>query len=177
MKVAVKSLSVSMAGHWWGSWKKKPTSDTGTDMTKYLRYSGEFISRAGILWRIEILQDAEEAFPEVGELTFEADSPLLIEWSREEKHTSVCSSFATLKIESPGDRTYQDLYTIAPGRIRMDVYREDALYWSGALDPEFYEEPYERAANYPVSLTFSDFGVLDRLKYDLTGLRSSKEIV
>ncbi|MDE6479273.1 MAG: hypothetical protein K2L45_03310 [Muribaculaceae bacterium] len=146
-------------------------------MAKYLRYSGEFISRAGILWRIEILQDAEEAFPEVGELTFEADSPLLIEWSREEKHATVCSSIATLKIESPGDRTYEDLYTIAPGRIRMDVYREDTLYWSGALDPEFYEEPYERAANYPVSLTFSDFGVLDRLKYDLTGLRTIKEIV
>ena len=59
----------------------------------------------------------------------------------------------------------------------MDVYREGSLYWSGALDPEFYEEPYERAANYPVSLTFSDFGVLDRLKYDLTGLRTVKEIV
>ncbi|MDE6632551.1 MAG: hypothetical protein K2K23_06095, partial [Muribaculaceae bacterium] len=146
-------------------------------MAKYLRYSGEFISRAGILWRIEILQDAEEAFPEVGKLTFEADSPLLIEWSREEKHATVCSSIATLKIESPGDRTYEDLYTIAPGRIRMDVYREDSLYWSGALDPEFYEEPYERAANYPVMLTFSDFGVLDRLKYDLTGLRTIKEIV
>lgn len=146
-------------------------------MTKFLRYMGEFMSRAGVLWRVEILQDADRAFEEVGDLTFEADDPLLIEWALTEKQDAVCGSTATLNIESPGDRTYEDLYTIAPGRIRMDVYREDALYWSGALDPEFYEEPYERARNYPVTLTFSDFGILDRLKYDLTGLRTIKEII
>lgn len=146
-------------------------------MTKHLRYAGEFLSRAGTVWRVEILQDADEPFAEVGDLTFEADDPLLIEWGRMEKKDAVSGSIATLKLESPGDRTYEDLYTIAPGRIRMDVYREGKLYWSGALDPEFYEEPYERAANYPVSLTFSDFGILDRLKYDLTGLRTLKEII
>lgn len=138
---------------------------------------GEFLSRAGIAWRVEILQDADKAFDAVGVLEFEADEALVIEWDRTDKEEVICGSTATLRIESPGDRTYEDLYTIAPGRIRMDVYRNNVLYWSGALDPEFYEEPYERAANYPVSLTFSDFGVLDRLKYDLSGMRTIKEIV
>lgn len=146
-------------------------------MAKYLRYMGEFLSRAGIVWRVEILQDANTPFDKIGSLTFEADEPLVIEWDHTEKEEVIGGSTATLRIESPGDRTYEDLYTIAPGRIRMDVYRNNLLYWSGALDPEFYEEPYERAANYPVSLTFSDFGVLDRLKYDLSGMRTLYDIV
>lgn len=146
-------------------------------MPKYLRYMGEFLSRAGVVWRVEILQEADSPFDRIGSLTFEADEALVIEWGDAGKETTICGSTATLRIESPGDRTYEDLYTIAPGRIRMDVYREDILYWSGALDPEFYEEPYERASNYPVALTFSDFGVLDRLKYDLGGMRTLREIV
>ncbi|MCM1020830.1 MAG: hypothetical protein NC403_01335 [Muribaculaceae bacterium] len=146
-------------------------------MAKYLRYMGEFLSRAGIVWRVEILQEADAPFDKIGSLTFEADEPLVIEWDHTEKEEVIGGSTATLRIESPGDRTYEDLYTIAPGRIRMDVYRNNLLYWSGALDPEFYEEPYERAANYPVSLTFSDFGVLDRLKYDLSGMRTLYDIV
>lgn len=146
-------------------------------MAKFLRYMGEFLSRAGVVWRVEILQDADGPFNPVGSLEFEADEALVIEWGHAEKEEVVCGSTATLRLESPGDRTYEDLYTIAPGRIRMDVYRNNMLYWSGALDPEFYEEPYEKAANYPVTLTFSDFGVLDRLKYDLTGMRTLYEVV
>lgn len=146
-------------------------------MAKFLRYMGEFLSRAGVVWRVEILQDADQPFNSIGSLDFEADEALVIEWGHAEKEEVICGSTATLRLESPGDRTYEDLYTIAPGRIRMDVYRENLLYWSGALDPEFYEEPYEKAAHYPVTLTFSDFGVLDRLKYDLSGMRSLYEIV
>lgn len=146
-------------------------------MTKYLRYKGEFLSRAGVVWRVEILQDADTAFATVGELTFPGDDPLTIEWSPKGKEEVICGSVATLRIESPGDRTYEDLYTITPGRIRMDVYRDDALYWSGALDPEFYEEPYEKAALYDVALTFSDFGILDRIKYDQEGDRTLYDIV
>lgn len=146
-------------------------------MAKYLRYMGEFLSRAGVVWRVEILQESAQPFEKIGSLTFEADEALVIEWGHVDKESVICGSTATLHIESPGDRTYEDLYTIAPGHIRMDVYRNNSLYWSGTLDPEFYEEPYERAANYPVTLTFSDFGVLDRLKYDLSGMRSLYNIV
>ena len=141
-------------------------------MAKYLRYAGEFLSQAGITWRVEILQEADQAFASVGALTFEADEPLLIEWKKTDKEEVLCGSTATIRVESPGDRTYEDLYTIEVGKIRMDVYRAGLLYWSGALDPEFYEEPYERASKYPVSFTFSDFGILDRLKYNLSGMQT-----
>lgn len=146
-------------------------------MEKFVRYRGEFLSRAGVTWRVEILQNAETAFKTIGELTFEADEAVVIQWEDKAKNDVICGSTATIRLESPGDRTYEDLYTVEPGSIRMDVYREGKIYWSGALDPEFYEEPYERAANYTVSLTFSDFGILDRKKYTMEGMKTLKEIL
>ena len=146
-------------------------------MSKQLRYTGEFLSRAGVTWRVEILQEASAAFSSVGQLTFEAEEALVIDWKHTDKEAVICGSEATLKLESPGDRTYEDLYTIEVGRIRMDVYRENALYWSGALDPEFYEEPYEAYNHYVVTLTFSDFGILDRLKYNLSGMQTLQAIL
>jgi len=138
---------------------------------------GEFLSRAGVRWRAEILQESYGPFDEIGALTFEAEEALVIEYPSTAKEEVICGSTATIQIESPGDRTYEDLYTIEAGSIRLDVYRNNVLYWSGTLDPEFYEEPYERAANYVVSLTFSDFGILDRLKYTLAGMLTIDEIL
>lgn len=63
-----------------------------------------------------------------------------------------------------------DLYTVKPCAVRLDVWRMEAgteswqLYWRGTLDTEFYEEPYERPSGYTVTLPFTDFGVLERLK-------------
>ena len=144
-------------------------------MAMGLRYMGEFLSRKGVVWRVEILQDNYSG--NVGQLTFEADEALVINWKHTDKEEVICGSEATLKIESPGDRTYEDLYTIEVGKIRMDVYRENSLYWSGTLDPEFYEEPYEKARYYVVTLTFSDFGILDRLKYNLSGMQTLEAIL
>lgn len=144
-------------------------------MAKALRYKGEFLSRKGITWCVELLQD--DYMGDTGDLTFDADEALVIEWEHRDKEEVLCGSEATIKIISPGDRTYADLYTIEVGRIRMDVYRDGMLYWSGALDPEFYEEPYQSASGYTVALTFSDFGILDRLKYNLSGMQTLQAIL
>lgn len=146
-------------------------------MAKYLRYKGEFLSRSSVVWRVEILQESAQAYSSVGDLDFDADDALEIDWGQNPKEQVICGSTATVRIISPGDRTYEDLYTITPGAIRMDVYRNNALYWSGVMDPEFYEEPYEQASGYVVALTFSDFGILDRLKYDLAGMQSVYAVV
>lgn len=145
-------------------------------MAKYLRYSGEFLDIKSAVWRCEIWQEADTAFGTVGELSFAADA-LSIEWAEKSKEEVICGSAATLKIISPSDRAYIDLYSIEVGRVRLDVYKRGALYWSGIIDPEFYEEPYESAKGYTVSLTFSDFGILDRYSYDLTGEQSLSQIV
>ena len=153
-------------------------------MSMVVRYAGDFLSRKGVHWRCEILQESDSALP-VGELTFPSDEPLSIEWEEKSLEETICPSKAVLTIESPGDRTYADLYTIKPGQIRLDVYRyvptggseQKTLYWSGCLDPEFYEEPYDRGARYDVELTFSDFGILKRIPYDLSGRNSFQWII
>lgn len=136
-------------------------------MPRIVTHTGEFMSKAGTLYRVDIWRKGDEqptnSQPE--ELRFEAVEPLIIDWGETSKETPICGSTATLSIESPGDRTYINLYTVKPGEIGLDVYREGALYWRGTLDPESYEEPYERADLYPVSLTFSDFGMLDRVAF------------
>lgn len=141
------------------------------------RYSGEFLSRKGITWRVDIMQMADAPFAVIGDLDFPGYDPLSFSWEEVSKEIPVIGSTATLTIISPGDRTYEDLYTVMPGAIRLDVYRENVLYWCGALDPEFYEEPYERADNYDVSLTFTDFGILDRLKFDGEGMIKVSDII
>ena len=146
-------------------------------MALYKRYEGEFLSRRGVIWRTEIWKEAEGQFPIVGELRFPADKPLVIEWAHTDKEEVICGSTASLTIVSPGDRTYEDLYTIQPGLVRLDAYRNGNLYWSGTLDPEFYEEPYSEAKEYDVQLTFSDFGILDRFKYRLGGVQTLFNLV
>lgn len=143
----------------------------------YKIYEGAFLSRLGIEWRCELWRDMESAPTEVGALTFEADEPLVISWDETSKEDVICSSSATLKIESPGDRTYIDFYSVKVCSVRLEVYREGTLYWTGTLDTEFYEEPYERLNLYPVTLTFSDFGVLGRLKYNLAGVQTLSAIL
>lgn len=146
-------------------------------MEKQLRYRGEFFSIAGVLWRVEIWQDAEVPYPAVAELRFPAESPLIFEWTETDKLEPVQGSGATLQIVSKVDRQYKDLYTVEAGSIRLDAYRDDILYWSGTLDTETYEEPFSYENEYEVKLTFSDFALLDRLNFPLRGTRSINELI
>ena len=72
-------------------------------MAKYLRYMGEFLSHASIVWRVEILQYADAPFEKIGPLVFDADEALVIEWNHAEKEEAVCGSTATLRVISPED--------------------------------------------------------------------------
>lgn len=129
-------------------------------------YSGSFVSRKNHIIKVDILKDAA-APASVGELSFPADSPLTVEWSADSKMETIHGSTATLTVISPGDRTYIDMYTAEVGSVRMDVYRDNALWWRGTLDTEFYEEPFISNMDYDVVMTFSDFGTLERLKYNI----------
>ena len=152
-------------------------------MAHYTRYSGEFLSRAGVAWKVDIWQEAPLPFAEVEELTFPADEPVVIEWDSKAKEEVICGSACTVKIESPSDRKYIDLYAVTPGEIGVKIYRKArgasdySLYWMGALDAEQYEEPYERAWGYDVMLTFQDFGAWGRLRYNLEGMQNMAEVL
>ena len=139
------------------------------------KYSGEFLSKASVRWRAEILVDGHTGDPT--DLTFPADSPLKIEWGETDKLDPVQASSATLKVISETDREFVDLYTVAVGTVRLDIYRNNVLYWSGGIDTELYEEPYSTADGYEVTLTFSDFACLDRFNWSETGFLSIYDII
>lgn len=139
--------------------------------------TGSFPTHNNNVVKVDIQADNTAGLTDLGELRFPYDEPLIIEWSEASKEETVLGSTATLKIISPSDRAYECLYTIKPALIRLVVYYNDALYWSGTLDPEFYEEPYTDTENYEVSFTFSDFGILERFKYQLTGIQSINNIL
>lgn len=142
---------------------------------KYLRYYSGFYSRDNIPYRIEIWQDAEAAFdPE--RITLAAD-PVEIEWAEVDKLEPVHSSSATLNMVSLSDRCFADLYTVAPGTIRLDILRNGALYWSGTLDTELFEEPYSYKDRYITTVTFSDFAVLDRMDWQDRGAKTMSEVL
>lgn len=132
-------------------------------------YQGSFLTKHGHTVEVTIYREADAAPAEVSELTFPADSPVVIEWDRRDKEAVLVGSVCSVSLISPGDRTYIGIYTVKPGDISVEVRRDGALYWAGTLDPEFYEEPYAYGSRYDVRLTFSDFGIMERGKFDLTG--------
>lgn len=142
---------------------------------KYLRYYSEFKSLDGATYRIELMQEAESAYtPE--EVTL-ADDGITIEWGEVKKIDPVMSSSATLRLMSMSDRQFIDLYTVEPKAIRLDVYRDSSLYWSGTIDTELFEEPYSQLTRYVTEVTFSDFAVLDRLTWENTGMATVGEVI
>lgn len=144
-------------------------------MAKYLRYYDEFLSRDNHVVRVEILQEADVPFvPE----ELDANESLTIEWAETDKITPIQGSTATLVINCATDRQFIDLGTIVSAdAVRLDIYRDGALYWSGCMDSEIYDEPYSSGKNYAVTLIFSDFGVLNRVKWSRTSLESFNTIL
>ena len=144
-------------------------------MAKQIIYWGEFRSVAGTLYRVEILSDDKSYTAQ--RVYFPYDTPIEIEWNEVDKLEPVQGACLTLSLVSKADRQFIDLYSIEVGKVRIDVYREGELYWSGTLDPELYEEPYSEKNDYNVSFSFSDFASLDRKRWEKTGICSIQEII
>ncbi len=145
-------------------------------MGMYTIYKGEFYSEDNVRYDVEI-QSADSSKAVAEELFFSADTPVEIEWSEVDKFEPVQSSSMTLTLISETDRKYADLYTIEPGAIRAVVRRDGALYWSGMLDPELFEEPYSYKDHYESQFIFSDFGVLDRKEWEMTGVATMGSVL
>ena len=143
-------------------------------MSMKTRYTGEFYSLAGTLYRVDILQ---EGFTGTASSVAFGETPVVIEWAEVDKLEPAMSSSAKLQLFSDSDRQFVGLYTVKPGSVRMDVYREGSLYWSGTMDTELYEEPYSYRNGYVVTLSFADFAILDRLNYALSGFRTLRQLV
>lgn len=124
----------------------------------------------GQQWQVVLYSDAW--LHSSADVWLDGEEPLTIEWEKKDIAEAVQGSSATLKVISDSDRALIDLYTVKQGGVRLEVYHRAtgsepwALWWCGALDPEFYEEPYESESGYTVELTFTDLGGLDRIEWD-----------
>lgn len=143
-------------------------------MSLQQRYEGGFKSRENVLYEIKIYQDGYTGV--VSKVAF-CDAPIEINWSETDKLEPVQSCNATLNLFSDHDRQFVDLYAIEAGSIRMDVFRDGTLYWSGTLDPELYEEPFSYNMYYGVTLTFADMAILDRKNWNKTGFMTLRAII
>lgn len=113
-------------------------------------------------------------------LRFDAEEPAVIEWEECRAEDCIQGSRCTLKVESPTDRAFVDLfdYDTDTGPIQLRIKRDGAVWWRGVLDTTLYEEPYESLNGYITTLVFTDFGAFDRIDYDRTdsdGLLDSLE--
>lgn len=143
-------------------------------MSMGLRYQYGFYSYSNVLYEVSIYQEVYSG--DVIPIEFGSES-LTIEWHETDKLEPVQSSVATLCLFSNTDRQFVDLYTVKAGSVRLDVYRDGSLYWSGTLDPELYEEPFAYESGYEVKLTFSDLAILDRLSFSGEGFKTLRQII
>lgn len=123
------------------------------------------MSQGGVLWRIEIWSEADAAFPSVGSLRFPYDTPLTIEWDTKELHEPLCGAVATLTVVSETDRQFTSFYRTAVCGTQLRVYRQGVLFWSGTLNTEEYTEPFQTFDGYEVTLTFSDLGAAEYVRF------------
>lgn len=137
-------------------------------------YKGGFYSVGGTLYEVEILKEGHAGA--TTEIAFGED-PLTIEWADVDKLEPVMSSSARIQLFSDSDRQFVGLYTVETGSVRMDLYRDGALYWSGTIDTELYEEPYAYKDGYVVEITFSDFAPLDRLRFNGGGFMTLRSLI
>ena len=109
------------------------------------------------------------------EICLEGDEPCVIEWQETGKTDVVQSSTCTLRVSNESDR--QMVMLMGAANALCQVNRNGKPYWIGHLDDAVYEEPYSFNRAYVTELTFSDFGILNRLHFELEGKQSVGDIV
>lgn len=136
-------------------------------------YNTHFRSLDNTPWEIVIYINGYNARPV--EICLEGDEPCVIEWQETGKMDVVQSSTCTLRVSNENDRQMVQLMN-HPDAACL-VWREGKPYWWGHLDDAIYEEPYSFKKAYVTELIFSDFGILNRIPFTLTGKRSVNAVV
>ncbi|MDD6209113.1 MAG: hypothetical protein PUB21_00735 [Bacteroidales bacterium] len=139
-----------------------------------------FKSQNGKEYRVDIGQRTDENIPADQNIAKEIEAgpnPVVIEWGDTERLDTILSSSATLQLISRENMEFYDLFhtgikdfpvwirSIERNKDNPDVITSSDTVWYGHLDSELYEEPFNSASGYQVSVTASDFGVLDRIMW------------
>lgn len=142
-------------------------------MSYALAYTTHFHSLDDTPWDIGIYINEYEG--RAVEISLEADEPCVIEWQETSKADVVQASMCTLRVSNESDRQMVQLMGHTDAAVL--VSRDGKWYWWGRLDDAVYEEPYSYDDGYVTELTFSDFGILNRIPFTLKGKQSVDAIV
>lgn len=141
-----------------------------------LQYYHNFVAADDAAYRVEIWRDSAATL-EAEEIEIAADG-VTIEWAEAKKiEDPVQGSSATLRLISLRDRQFYDLFAVDYGEVMLHIYRDGAIYWTGTLDPELFEEPYAYKDTYITEATFADLAMLDYRYWERHGSISIGEIV
>ncbi len=135
-------------------------------MSYGVAYKTCFESLDGTLYGIEISIEGFDGRPM--EISLDGDAPCVIEWQECGKADVIHSSTCTLRVSNERDR--QMLQLMNWRYAFCEVFRGKEPYWKGFLDDALYEEPYSFKTGYVTEVVFSDFGVLNRVRFDLKGM-------
>lgn len=128
-------------------------------------------------WTLYLMSEDDNIPVMGGYMALSADCPVEIEWHDTDLLTPVQGASLTLKLHAMDDMQYFRLHTARDGKIWISVHLDGRPYWLGTLDTELYEEPYATGRDYEVQLTFSDFGMMDRLYFGGEGIMSVREVI
>lgn len=128
-------------------------------------------------WTLYLMSEDDNIPVMGGDMALSADCPVEIEWNDTDLLTPVQGASLTLKLHATQDMQYFRLHAARDGKLWILVHLDGELYWLGTLDTELYEEPYATRQDYEVQLTFSDFGIMDRLYFDGKGIMSVRRVM
>lgn len=141
------------------------------------RHTGSFLDIRSQEWTVIITVDSPDALVQDTPIEHFAIDPVEIEYKAVDKWECLQGSTCTLRIESATLTQWQHLYAEKAGSVTLEVQCQGTTWWRGTLDPEFYEQPYERDRCFDVTLTFSDMGYLDRIRSDRQGIQPIGDIL
>ncbi len=142
-------------------------------MSYALAYTTHFHSLDNTPWEIGIYINGYDARPV--EISLDGDEPCVIDWQETDKMDVVQSATCTLRVSNERDRQMVQLMNSTDAAILVSRYGKP--YWWGYLDDAVYEEPYSFPKGYVTELPFTDFGVLNRIPFTLSGKQSVGAIV
>lgn len=140
--------------------------------------TSEFLAKNNDKIRFQLFRHGygpSQGFSQNLDWRFPAEEPIVIEWDGD-KTAAIVGSTCTVTLVVPYGAGVSELYTTNPREWYCEISRcpwQDwnnqhasfyTTFWRGWLDPEFYEEPFISNQDYEVTLTFSDFGMLKRLR-------------
>ena len=139
-------------------------------MSYGLKYRLLFDSVSGSVHEIKIL---ESGYTGVVELRSLGNAPIL----KMDDNDAVHGTSLEVNIETKFEGDLKEFYTVDSKKFRVEVWREDVLFWVGYVLPELYSEPYI-SAPCDISVTASDgLGILKNIDFELSGEYSIFEII